>query len=266
MTKVRELIDVLEAVAPFRYQENYDNAGLIVGDANQEITGVITCLDSTPEVIEEAVKKGCNVVVAHHPIVFSGLKSITGSTYIEKTMIKAIKNDVAIIAIHTNLDNVLTDGVNEKIADKIGLRDIEILFPKEDLVHGSHPVGSGVVGYLPSIMRPEAFLNHLKNSMELPIIKHTALVCDGIEKIAICGGSGSFLLPQAKASGAQIFITGDYKYHDFFDADGQIIIADIGHYESEKYTIDLLYEIITRNFSTFAAHRTEVITNPVKYI
>lgn len=266
MTKVRELLEALEGIAPFSLQESYDNAGLLVGDADQSITGVLTCLDSTPEVVAEAVRKNCNVIVAHHPIVFSGLKRITGKNYVEKTVIEAIKNDIAIIAIHTNLDNVLIDGVNEKIAQKIGLTDLDVLCSKDDLYHQGHPVGSGIIGNLKKKMDATEFLQHLKSSMELPIIKYTTLVRDQISKVAICGGSGSFLLSHAIDSGADIFITGDYKYHDFFDADGKIIIADIGHYESEKYTIDLLHEIITRIFSTFATHKTEVITNPVNYI
>lgn len=262
-TTVKEVLDYLNELAPFHLQESYDNAGLIIGNPMQVVSGIVTCLDSTEAVVDEAVKKGANLVIAHHPIIFSGLKRLTGANYIEKTVIKALKSDVAIIAIHTNLDNVLENGVNEKIAKKLGLNSIEILRSKEE-ESGTKNIGSGVIGHIRS-MSSVAFLHHLKSSMELQVIKHTHLVKENIEKVAICGGSGSFLLAEAKKKGADIFITADFKYHEFFDANDDIIIADIGHYESEKYTNELLFEIISRKFSTFACFETEIITNPVNY-
>jgi dinuclear metal center YbgI/SA1388 family protein len=263
--KLNELIQFLHAVAPAHLQEDYDNAGLITGHHDIEISGVLVCLDAIEDIVDEAISLGCNVIVAHHPIVFRGLKRFNGSNYIERTIIKAIKNDIAIFAIHTNLDNVFISGVNTKIAEKIGLKDTSILSPKGDLTHRSMPVGAGMIGYTNEAMRSEDFLRHLKQVMDLKVIKHTAICKVTINKVAICGGSGGFLLNHAKKQGADIFITADYKYHEYFDADGDIIIADIGHFESEKYTIDLLYDLIINNFSTFAAHYTKIVTNPIKY-
>jgi dinuclear metal center YbgI/SA1388 family protein len=202
--------------------------------------------------------------VAHHPIIFSGLKQLVGRNYIERTVIKAIKHDIAIYAIHTNLDSVLDHGVNTEIANRLGLEKATILAP--DLQHDSEgKVGAGLLGILPHAMATDAFLEHLKSNMACSVIKHTAITSRQIKTVAICGGSGGFLLPAAKASKADIFITSDYKYHEFFDADGDIIIADIGHYESEQFTIDLLHRLVSQKFNTFAAHKTKVITNPVSY-
>lgn len=266
MSTIRDVYEHLHSIAPFQYQENYDNAGLILGNPNNEVTGVITCLDSTEEVIDEAIALGANLVVAHHPIVFRGLKRFTGQNYIEKTVIKAIKNDIAIIAIHTNLDNVINHGVNERIAQQIGLVDINPLAVKNEIDQSNGAVGSGVIGELATEEKELVFLKHLKTRMNAQLVKHTNLLGKPIKKVAVCGGVGGFLLGHAIRAGADIFITSDYKYHEFFDANDQIIIADIGHYESEQFTINLLHEIISRKFRTFAAHCTKVVTNPVNYL
>lgn len=260
---VADLLNFFEKIAPLHLQESYDNAGLITGSNGQEITGVLTCLDSTEEVIQEAIDRKLNVVVAHHPIIFSGLKQLTGSTYIERTIQKAIKHDIAIIAMHTNLDNVFQNGVNQKIANQLGLIDQKILKTKNP---DEPEVGSGVIGRLKKPLLALDFLGELKIKMEVNCIKYTALVHKTIEKVAVAGGSGGFLLHDAINQGAQVFITADYKYHEFFDANGKIVIADIGHYESEQFTISLLRELINDNFTTFAAHSTLVVTNPVKYL
>ncbi len=265
-TSIGEIFDFLQSIAPFQYQESYDNAGLIIGDREKECTGVITCLDSTEAVIDEAIQMGANLVVAHHPIVFRGLKRFNGANYVEKAVIKAIKNDIAIIAIHTNLDNVITNGVNERIAQQIGLEDIEPLAVKAEIDQSAGPVGSGVVGNLPLAMEEIDFLRSLKDRMNINVIKHTPLLGTKVFKVAVCGGVGGFLLKDAIRSQAQVFITSDYKYHEFFDANGRIVIADIGHYESEQFTINLLQELISRKFTTFAAHCTKVNTNPVNYL
>lgn len=259
------LIQYLHEVAPPHFQEDYDNTGLITGHPNMEIKGVVVSLDCTEPVLDEAIALECNVVVAHHPIVFRGLKRFNGNNYVEKTVIKAIKNDIAIFAIHTNLDNVFVSGVNAKIAEKLKLTDTAILSPKQELLYNGYPVGAGITGYLSEPMKPQAFFEYLKQQMGLKVFKYTGICRDQIFKIAVCGGSGGFLLPHAKKSGADIFITSDYKYHEFFDADGEIIIADIGHYESEKYTIDLLYGLIINKFRTFATHCTKIVTNPIQY-
>ncbi len=261
---VIEVYEYLDSIAPFELQESYDNAGLIVGDATAEVTGVMLCLDSTEAIIDEAIEKGCNLIIAHHPIVFKGLKQFVGDNYVQRTIIKAIKNDIAIIAIHTNLDNVLINGVNEMIANRLGMKDLSILAPKtQDITEDV--VGAGVVGKLSEKMETEEFFDFLKEKMELSVIKHTEICFKKVQKIAICGGSGGFLLEHAKAAGAQVFVTSDYKYHEYFDADGDIIIADIGHYESEQYTIALLYKLVKEKFRTFAAHYTLQSTNPIYY-
>ena len=261
---VIEVYEYLDSIAPFELQESYDNAGLIVGDAQAEVTGVMLCLDSTEAILDEAIEKGCNLIIAHHPIVFRGLKQFVGDNYIQRTIIKAIKNDIAIIAIHTNLDNVLTNGVNEMIASKLNMTNISILAPKDQDVT-EEVVGAGIVGKLTDKMETKEFFDFLKQQMQLSVIKHTNICYEKVRKIAICGGSGGFLLEHAKAAGAQVFVTSDYKYHEFFDADGDIIIADIGHFESEQYTIELLYKLVKEKFSTFAAHYTLQSTNPVYY-
>ncbi|MBX2873291.1 MAG: Nif3-like dinuclear metal center hexameric protein [Saprospiraceae bacterium] len=327
MIKIKEILQHLESIAPPTYQESYDNAGLIVGDKETEVTGVLTCLDSTEAVIEEAIAQNCNLVVAHHPIVFRGLKKITGKNYVERVIIKAIQHKIAIYAIHTNLDNVYYKGVNAKIGEKIGLENTQILAPKAvlkgfiaytfddrtlqlydelkaagvialhqqghrlegqfekgiqskvvrileaaeahssitDIENKATNVGSGLFGTLPEPMSEESFLTHLKQAMQLDCIRYTALRGKTIQKVALCGGAGGFLLKQAIRKKADIFITADYKYHEFFDADQNIIIADIGHFESEQFTIDLLAEIISDKFSNFAVRCTSVRTNPIHY-
>ncbi len=348
--KIREITSYLESLAPSMYQESYDNSGLIVGDPNSKVKGILICLDSIESIVDEAIDKGCNMVIAHHPIVFRGLKRFNGRNYVERTVMKAIKHDIAIYAIHTNLDNVRM-GVNKRIADRIGLEKTRILSPKNDLkkltvmlpiekvddaktalfkagagqssdntkisystvgaithnevaapkiklemlypihkksqilsalsqvMQGSdftydtsdiyvkdNTVGSGMIGELPKAMKAEKFLKYLKKSMGVNCIRYTQLLDKEIKKVAVCGGSGGFLLRTAIAKKADIFITADYKYHEFFDADGRIVIADIGHYESEQYTIDLLYEILSDKFSNFAILKTSINTNPVNYL
>ncbi|MEM6298980.1 MAG: Nif3-like dinuclear metal center hexameric protein [Bacteroidota bacterium] len=258
--KLHELTDFLESLAPLHLQESYDNSGLIVGDPEQDISGVLLSLDCVESVLEEAKAKNCNVVVAHHPIVFSGLKSLTGKNYIERTVVQAIKEDIAIYAIHTNLDNI-REGVNAKIAEKIGLSDLRFLALKA----GDQEAGSGMVGVLAEAMNETVFLEHLKTVMQLPVIRHTELLGRKVQRVAVCGGAGSFLLPQAIRAEADFFVTADYKYHQFFDADRHLVIADIGHYESEAFTKELLYEFISQQFPHLLAYISEARTNPVRY-
>ncbi|MCG8306945.1 MAG: Nif3-like dinuclear metal center hexameric protein [Cytophagales bacterium] len=364
MIKIKDIIQYLESLAPPSLQEDYDNSGLITGSPEFNLLGVLVTLDCTEQVVEEAIKKGCNLIVAHHPVVFRGLKKITGGNYIERTVIRAIKNDIAIYAIHTNLDNV-AQGVNKKIADKLNLQDtkvlrpntevlnklttfipidrtdvvmerlheagagmignykncsfqlegtgtflpvddanptigeigtvekvnekrVEVIFPKylktrvlkalfdahpyeevayylHQLINTSNEVGAGMEGWLPKPMETLEFMKYLKESLDISVIRHTALVKEEVHKVALCGGSGSFLLKDAISGGADIFISGDFKYHEFFDAENHIIIADIGHYESEQFTKELIYEKISENFANIALHFTEVNTNPIFY-
>lgn len=260
--KVTDITTYLEGIAPLELQESYDNAGLIVGDHNSEVTGVLISLDATEEVVLETKERGCNLVISHHPIVFKGLKRITPSYYVNRAIIAAIKNDIALYAIHTNLDNVLTHGVNGKIASQLGLSDVNIL-RRKDLRDGT--IGSGCVGTLMSPMSTDAWLQHLKESMKAGVVKYTEPINRMVSKVAICGGSGSFLIKDAIAAKADVYVSADIKYHEYFDANDEIMICDIGHYESEQYTMDLLLELLTKKFPTFALHLTKTNTNPVQY-
>ncbi len=262
MTKIRTVTAFLENIAPLDLQEDYDNSGLITGSEDWEVSGVICSLDSTPAVVQEAIEKGCNLIICHHPIIFSGLKKLSGNTYVERAVVQAIRHDIAIYAIHTNLDNVLQNGVNQQIAHKLDLQDVRILAQRE----GDMQTGSGVVGELPHVLSPEELFTMVQQKFELEAFRYTpAEEIRSVSRVAVCGGSGSFLLEQAISAGAQVFITADFKYHQFFDADGQIIIMDIGHFESEKFTIQLLYDLISNNFRNFAAQITKVNTNPIRY-
>jgi dinuclear metal center YbgI/SA1388 family protein len=363
--KIKDVTRYLEEWAPLSYQESYDNSGLITGDPNTEVKGILLSLDCTEDVVDEAISSGCNLIVAHHPIVFKGLRKLTGSTYVERTVIKAIRNDVALYAIHTNLDNVHT-GVNRTICEKIGLKNLKVLAPKNDTLNklvtfipkenasqvtkalydagagqvgdyencsfqldgigtfmptestspyigehqkqtyvdetrvelvfpghlkgkilkalkAAHPyeevayyflpllnenqhVGSGMIGDLVIPEEPLQFLQSLKIKMNLSVIRYTAPLTKNIQKIAVCGGAGSFLLPNAIQAGADAFVTADLKYHQFFDADQKIMIADIGHYESEVYTKELLMQVLTKKFHTFAIIFSKTRTNPISYI
>ncbi len=261
MITVQQVTDYLETIAPAYLQESYDNAGLIVGDPGTEVSGILTSLDCTEEIIEEAAARGCNVVVAHHPIVFRGLKRFNGANYVERTVMLAIRKDIAIYAIHTNLDNVRDRGVNERIAERLGLLNLRLLKAKNP----EGTVGSGMVGELSQAMSELDFLAMLQEYMRVQVIRHTRLLDKMVQTVAVAGGAGGFLLEDAKRAGAQAFVTADYKYHEFFDADGQLVICDIGHYESEQFTTQLLAELLTKEFTTFAVLSTKRNTNPVLY-
>ena len=361
--KISDVIQCLEAFAPLNLQEDYDNAGLLTGKRSDECLGVLTTLDVTEEVLHEAKKSNCNLIIAHHPIIFKGLKKLNGSNYVERTIIAAIKNDIAIYAIHTNLDNVI-NGVNKKIAEKLGLQNLQVLSPAKNMLKklvtfaplrnaedvrnalfiaggklgkysecsfnvegtgtfkaeagadpyvgeigkrheenevrievifpsylhsqivkslkAAHPyeevaydiytldnalydTGSGLVGNLPAALSEDELLLKLKTDFGLQVIRHSPLTCKSVSKIALCGGAGSFLISLAKASGAEAYITSDIKYHEFFDAEGEILLADIGHFESEQFTISLLADILKEKFPNFAVQKTKIKTNPVHY-
>ena len=258
---INDITSYLESIAPTHLQESYDNAGLLVGNSQTEVTGVLTTLDCIEATIAEAGRRGCNLIVAHHPIVFRGLKRFNGSNYVERTIIKAIKEDIAIYAIHTNLDNVRSQGVNERIAQRLGLENLRLLGPKNE----EGTIGSGMIGELPEALAETDFLALVKDRLQTGTIKHTEKLNLPVKTVALCGGAGGFLLKNAIAAGAQAFVTSDYKYHEFFDADGHLLLCDVGHYESEQYTTELLAELLTKEFPNFAVYTTEVNTNPVRY-
>ena len=365
MMKIKDITDYLETIAPLSYQESYDNSGLIVGDKNAAVKKVLITLDCIEEVVDEAIKEKCQLIIAHHPIVFGGLKKLNGKNYVERVVIKAIKNNVAIYAIHTNYDNVL-EGVNSKICERLGLVDCEILLPKKQLlkklytfipvahhervtkavfeagaghignysetsfnVKGTgtfkgneksnpilgkkgvsekvdeikfetifpshlelqvvsallkaHPyeevafdilvldnyyskIGSGMVGNLKKPMDELTFLKSVKKNLKTDSIRYTKLLGKQVSRAAFCGGAGRFLLNNAIGANADVFITADFKYHDFFDADGKVVVADVGHYESEQFTKDLLLQHLLEKFPIIAARISTVNTNPIKYL
>lgn len=278
MLRIHEIVSAFEAVAPLALQESYDNSGLIVGDRDAEVTRALLCLDCTEAVVDEAIVKGCDIIIAHHPIVFGGLKRFTGGDYVQRTVIKAIQNNIAIYACHTNLDNVLRGGVNERIAQQLGFDVERVLRPiATDL--GSFANSGGVVdsevfrtagaGVLCNLQKPMNvldFLQHVKERMGAEVVKYTKCDIEVVGKVAICGGAGSFLIGDALRAGADAFITSDVKYHEFFDAQGKMLLCDIGHYESEKYTIDLFSNILSAKFPKFATIFAGTITNPIDYL
>jgi len=360
-----EILNCLEQWAPPALQEAYDNSGLLTGSRLWPATGALITLDCTEAVVEEALENNLNLIVAHHPIVFKGLKSITGKTYVERAVIKAIKNDVAIYALHTNLDNV-SHGVSSRMAALLGLTNsrplllkkntlekltafipvadtdrvlqalheagagnignysacsfrvtgtgsfqaneaanptvgtrgkpehveenrVEVLLPAsaripvlaalkkahpyeevayylQTLENDNQDAGCGMVGDLPQSLPSLAFLEAVKKTFRAGCIRHTALVKPVVKRVAVCGGAGSFLLPRAVAAGADVFISADFKYHEFFDAEERLIVADIGHYESEQFTKELIGEVLREKFPTFALNFSKTITNPISYL
>ncbi|RZJ36122.1 MAG: Nif3-like dinuclear metal center hexameric protein [Flavobacterium sp.] len=363
--KIKEIINVLESMAPTAYAEDFDNVGLLVGDPENTATGILVCHDALEGVIDEAVEKNCNVIVCFHPILFSGLKKITGKNYVERSVIKAIRNDIAIYAVHTALDNHM-DGVNKIFADAIGLKQTKILIPKEQFIRklitytvpenadavrnalfeagagtignydhcsfnsagtstyrgneDSNPVigekgeltigneikievtykkhqengilralfeshiyeevayeiyqlqnrhqniGLGMIGELESVMEEEEFLHHVKAKMRCGGIRHTEFTGKKVKKVAVLGGSGSFAISNAINAGADAYLTADLKYHNYYEAEGKLLLADIGHYESERYTKNYIVDFLRKKILNFAIILSEYNTNPVKYL
>ena len=264
--QIKAFITSLEEWAPLQFQESYDNSGLIVGDPEANCTGILCSLDCTEAVVEEAIQKGCNLIVSHHPIIFKGIKQFSGDHYVNRTVLKAIQNNIALYAIHTNLDNMI-HGVNSSLADRLHLENRKILAPIPGLFDSNgQAVGAGIVGELPLETEPEAFVKWVKEKFKLDVIKHTKLINKKLITIALCGGSGSFLLDQIKAQNIDCFITSDLKYHEFFEADGKFLLMDIGHGESEQFVPALIVDYLKRKFLTFAVLESEVKTQPISYL
>lgn len=363
--RIKDILQTIEQMAPLPLQESFDNSGVQVGDVNREATGALLCIDVSENVIEEALSLGCNLIISHHPLAFKPFKSLTGQTYIERCMLKAIKNDIVVYAAHTNLDNA-QDGVNYKLAEMLELQNVKILLPRknallkfvttvptqhvesvrnalfnagaghignydscsynlsgegtfrakqganphvgeieelhfepeirietvipvmkkdevlrallavhpyEEPVFDLYPIanewgqsGSGVVGVLPEPMPEQEFLYLLKDVFNLTVVKHTKIQNKEIRDVAICGGSGAFLIPNVIAYGADAFITGEAKYNDFYDVEDRLLLAVVGHYESEICTKDIFYDVISKKYPTFALHKSAFDSNPVKYL
>lgn len=262
MYRVKEILKEIERYAPLPLQEDFDNAGVQVGNVNQPATGALLCLDVTEEVIDEALELECNLIISHHPLAFKSFKSLTGATYIERCMMKACKHDLVVYAAHTNLDNAY-GGVNFRLAEMIGLQNVRVLSPKPG---SNNQAGSGIVGELLEDEDEMSFLQRIKYIFHVPCVKHSPLTGKTVREVALCGGSGAFLINEAVAYGADVFITGEARYNDFYNVEDRILLAVIGHYESEVCTKDIFYDILTKKFPTFALHFSNVNSNPVKYL
>ena len=260
--KIREIIGALEEFAPLSLQDGYDNAGLQIGlTEDAEATGALLCLDVTERVIDEAVSKGCNMVVSHHPLLFRPCKSITGADYVERTIIKAIKNDVTVYSAHTNLDNAKY-GVNWKIAEKLGLKNIEVLDPKP----GMADVGAGIVGELDAPQSREEFIAKVKATFNLDCVRFNMWCGAEVKKVALCGGAGAFLIQNAIRAKADAYVTGEIGYHRFFGYEEDLLLLELGHYESEQFTLDILHDIIAKKAPEMPVLYTEQKTNPINYL
>ena len=260
--KIKQVLSALERFAPLPLQESWDNAGLQLGLTEAEVSGALLCLDVNEQIVDEAIAKGCNLIVSHHPLLFRGLKQISGADYVQRCVIKAIKHDIVIVSMHTNMDNAL-DGVNWKIAERLGLKDCKFFAQKT--VDGIE-AGSGVVGCLPSQMDSRAFIELVKNQFGVQCAQCNALLERPIRKVAICGGAGDFLLPDAIGEGADAFITGEMHYHQYFGYEQQIQICVIGHYQSEQFTAEIFRDIIRKDCPDVKTCIAETNTNPIVYI
>ncbi|QOD61923.1 Nif3-like dinuclear metal center hexameric protein [Polaribacter haliotis] len=363
--RIKEVTDYLEVLAPLEYAEDFDNVGLLVGNYNSEVSGILVTLDTLEETVEEAIVKKCNLIVSFHPIVFGGMKKFNGNSYVERVVLKAIKNDIAIYATHTALDNS-KNGVSAKMCEVLGLTNTKILIPKKGIIkklttfipsdkapglrkalfnagagnignydqcsfniegngtyrgnensnpmvgekgelhtqketrisvifeskneagilkalHENHyyeevayelittenvhqNIGMGMFGELPAEMDEKEFLLFLKQTMKTDCIRHSIFLNKKIKKVAVLGGSGSFAISNAKRAGADAYVSADFKYHEFFKAENRILLADIGHYESEQFTKNLLVDYLTKKFTNFAVILSEKSTNPIYYI
>ena len=260
--KIRDIIGALEEYAPLPLQESYDNAGLQIGlTVDAEASGVLLCLDVTEDVICEAKKKGCNLIISHHPLIFHAPKKLTGADFVERCIILAIKKGINIYACHTNLDNTL-GGVNYKIAEKLRLSGLTPLIPQPDM----QGAGSGLIGMLPMTVEREDFIADVKEIFNVGSLRYNSWTGEKITVVALCGGAGAFLIPNAIKAGADAFITGEIGYHRFFGYENDIQLMEIGHFESEQYTIDLLEKILLEDFPNLTVRKTKVETNPINYL
>ena len=259
--KIKEVLSALERFAPLPLQEGWDNAGLQIGLTEAEVSGALLCLDVNEAIVDEAIEKGCNLIVSHHPLLFKGLKTISDGDYVQRTVMKAILNRIAIVSMHTNMDNA-KGGVNYKIAEHLGLHDVEFFAEKS----GNIEAGSGVVGLLPEPMSATAFIQLVKERFGVKCAQCNELLLRPVNKVAICGGSGDFLLADAIAKGADAFITGEMHYHVYFGQEQKIQICVIGHYESEQFTSEIFKSIIEDECPGLPVVIAETSTNPIIYL
>ena len=260
--KIKQVLSALEQFAPLPLQESWDNAGLQLGLTEAEVSGALLCLDVNEQIVDEAIRKGCNLVVSHHPLLFRGLKRISGDNQVQRTVIKAIKHDIVVVSMHTNLDNA-RGGVNWKIAERLGLTDTAFFAPKQ--VDGVE-AGSGVVGVLPQPMAAKDFIKLVKRQFVVECAQCNELLQRPISLVAICGGAGDFLLDDAVEQGADTFITGEMHYHQYFGYEQRIQICVIGHYQSEQFTSEIFRDIIHRECPDVRTVIAETKTNPIVYL
>ena len=260
--KIKEVLSALERFAPLPLQESWDNAGLQVGLTETEVSGALLCLDVTEKIVEEAIQKGCNLIVSHHPLLFRGLKTISDLTDVQRTVMKTIKNGICVISMHTNMDNA-KGGVNFKIAEKLGLHDVRFFASKT--VEGVE-AGSGVIGTLSGAMAADDFVVAVKKAFDVECAMCNELLRRPVQKVAICGGAGDFLLDEALKAGADAFITGEMHYHQYFGYEQRIQICVIGHYQSEQFTSEIFREIIERECPGIKTCIADTSTNPILYI
>ena len=260
--KIQDVLSALEQFAPLPLQESWDNAGLQVGLTEAEVSGALLCLDVTEAVVDEALEKGCNLIVSHHPLLFRGLKTISDLTDVQRTVRKAVKNDVAVVSMHTNMDNA-QGGVNFKMAEKLGLTDVQFMAPKT--VDGV-TCGSGIIGQLAEPLAAEAFVAKVKQAFGVACAMTNQLLERPVSRVALCGGAGDFLLDEAVKAGADAFITGEMHYHQYFGYEQQIQICVIGHYQSEQYTTEVFRDIINERCPGIRTEIAETMTNPICYL
>ncbi len=260
--KIREITDAVEAFAPLGAQEGFDNSGLLVGRWDDEVDSVLVCVDVTEEVMDEAGRTGAGMVISHHPVIFNGLKSITGSSYVERIVERAIRAGIALYACHTNLDAVY-NGMSYRLADILGIERPRLLHPTQP---GNPTVGFGVVGELPQAVPTEEFLRGVMAKLNLGSLRHSDIHKKEVRRIALCTGSGAGQIGDAVREGADVYLAAEFRYNNFLDAAGRIIIADVGHFESEYCAIDLINDIITKKFPKFAVRKSQHSRNPVNYL
>ena len=258
--KVREIAKLLEESLPLRWQESYDNAGLVVGNPEAEVSQVLVALDATEEVVEEAIEVGAQMIVTHHPIIFSPLRRLAWENRQQRTIAKAVAAGVALYAAHTNLDSAPLEGISHLLGRRLGLLEECLLEPSKE-----EGVGIGIIGSLSEAVKAEELLGRIKSELGIKALRHSPIRVDSVRRVAICSGSGGSLIEAAEAAGADVYISADFKYHNFVDAD-RMILVDAGHFETEICAIDILFELLSKKISNFAVRKSARIENPVCYM
>ena len=258
--KIKEITDVIERFAPLGWQESYDNAGLVVGRSDDEVHRALLAVDVTEEVLDEAEAQGCDLIITHHPIIFHALKRFNSADPVQRCVERAIRSRIALYACHTNLDSA-PGGMSWRLADMLGIGDLQLLQPSP--VEG---VGFGVVGCLPQAVEPLAYLRTVRERLGCGAIRYSDIAIPAVRRVALCTGAGASLIGDALRAGADLYITADLKYNDFMTPDKRLVVADVGHFESEYCAIQLLFEVLSKNLCTFAVRKSERSRNPVNYL